>query len=389
MTVPTDEPPTLTDGEVVLRPHRPEDAQRSYEATLDPAYQQWTSVPLPASLDGARSFVGDLMPGAWRDGSSWGFAIDLDGRYAGTIELRPDSDREAGVAEVAYGSHPDVRGVRPEGPGTPTVLERALRLACEWGFSEAGLHTVLWRAHRGNWASRRLAWKVGFRVEGTVRQWLTQRGTRHDAWVGTLLRGDPREPTTPWLEARPLTGERVRLRPFNAGDLPRVVEACSEATTQRWLGTMPAPYDARDAAAYLLGVEEKHADGTGVTWAVTDPATDELIGSMGLFDLEPQEECEIGYWTHPDARGRGLTREAAGLALRFAFGVLAVQRVVAFAAVENTASRGVLEGIGLREYGVERLGARVRGGRADQVCLDVLRSEWLAQQAEMVRRARA
>ncbi len=383
MSVPADEPPTITDGEVVLRPHRLADARRSYEATLDPAYQRWTSVPLPPTPEGARHFVGELMPGAWRAGSSWGFAIEHDGRYAGSIELRPDPDREAGVAEVAYGSHPDVRGVRLEGV---SVLERALRLALEWGFTEAGLHTVLWRAHRGNWASRRLAWKVGFRVEGTVRQWVTQRGTRHDAWVATLLREDPREPPTTWLEARPLTGERVRLRAFAATDVPRIVEACSDATTQHWLGTMPAPYGEEVAAAYLLAMGEQLAGGAGVTWAVTDPATDLLVGSMGLNGLDPGQECEIGYWTHPDARGRGLTREAAALALRFAFGVLGVQRVVAFAAVENTASIGVLEAVGLRSWGVERLGARVRGGRVDQVCLDVLRSEWLELQAAMVRR---
>ena len=59
-----------------------------------------------------------------------------------------------------------------------------------------------------------------------------------------------------------------------------------------------------------------------------------------------------------------------------------------FRSVGNTASRGVLEANGLRSYGVERLGARVRGGRADQLCLDVLAEEWLAGQAARIRRVR-
>ena len=54
-------------------------------------------------------------------------------------------------------------------------------------------------------------------------------------------------------------------------------------------------------------------------------------------------------------------------------------------AVGNTASRGVLEANGLRSWGVERLGAPVRGGRADQGCFDVLAEEWLAGQAERIR----
>ncbi len=374
-------PPTLTDGHVTLRAHAVTDAQGSYEATLDPDYQRWTSVPLPVSLEGARHFVGELMPGAWADGSAWGFAVDHDGSYVGTVELRPD-DREAGVAEVAFGSHPRVRGVRLEGR---SVMERALRLLLTWGFTHAGVRTVLWRAHRGNWASRRLAWKVGFRVEGTVRRWTTQRGERHDAWVGTLLHDDPREPPTTWLTAPRLHGERVVLRPFTDADVPRVVEACNDDRTRQWLGRLPEPYDEAAAAEYLLHVGEQQAAGRGVWWAVADPTTDELLASMGLFGLQPGRQVEVGYWAHPAARGRGVTTEATGLALRFAFGMLGVQRVVASAAVENAASRHVLEASGLRPYATERLGATTRTGPADQVCLDVLAEEWLAGQVARMR----
>lgn len=370
-------PPTRTDGHVTLREHLLEDAQGSYEATLDPAYQRWTSVPLPVSLEGARHFVGELMPGAWAEGRSWGFAVEHEGSYVGTVELRPE-DRTAGVAEVAFGSHPRVRGLRLEGR---SVMERALRLLLAWGFEEAGVRTVVWRAHRGNWASRRLAWKVGFRVEGTVRQWTTQRGERHDAWIGTLLHDDPREPATTWLTAPVLEGERVRLRPFADADVERIVQACSDHRTRHWLGTLPEPYEETAAREYLLTVEERHAAGGGVTWAVADRETDELLGSMGLFGLDPGREVEVGYWAHPSVRGRGVVTEATGLALRFAFGMLRVRRVVGFAAVGNTASRHVLESNGLRQYAVERLGARIRTGPADQVCLDLLSEEWLAGQA--------
>lgn len=374
-------PPTLTDGHVTLRAHSPDDAQGSYEATLDPDYQRWTSVPLPVSLEGARHFVGTLMPGAWADGSSWGFAVEHDGSYVGSVELRPD-DREAGVAEVAFGSHPRVRGLRIEGR---SVMERALRLLLTWGFDEAGVRTVMWRAHRGNWASRRLAWKVGFRVEGTVRRWTTQRGERHDAWIGTLLHDDSRQPPTTWLTAPRLQGEQVVLRPFTDADVPRIVEACDDERTRHWLGRLPEPYDEDAARDYLLHVGEQQADGRGVWWAVTDPATDELLGSMALFGVDPGREAEVGYWAHPAARGRGVTTEATGLALRFAFGMLGVQRVVAFAAVDNAASRRVLEANGLTQYATERLGARIRTGPADQARLDVLAEEWLAGQVARMR----
>ena len=69
-------------------------------------------------------------------------------------------------------------------------MERALRLLLRWGFEERGLQTVIWYANAGNWASRRLAQRVGFSFDGTLRGFLDHRGTPTDAWAGTLLSGE-------------------------------------------------------------------------------------------------------------------------------------------------------------------------------------------------------
>src|SRR4051794_41886411 len=39
--------PTLTDGVVTLRAHRPDDADRVVAQCRDPLMQRWTSVPVP------------------------------------------------------------------------------------------------------------------------------------------------------------------------------------------------------------------------------------------------------------------------------------------------------------------------------------------------------
>ena len=178
--------PTLTDGPVVLRAHRPSDAERCVEQCVDPESVRWTTVPAPYSLEDAHEFIGSRAK-AWLDDVAWPFAVELDGRYAGTVELRNEGPRRA---EVAYGSHPDVRGTG--------CMERALRLLLAWGFEARDLRTVVWWAHAGNWASRKLAWKVGFSFDGCVRQWLDDRGDLVDGWVGTLLAGEPLQPREPW-----------------------------------------------------------------------------------------------------------------------------------------------------------------------------------------------
>src|SRR4051812_34973502 len=162
--------PTLTDGVVTLRRHREADVDAVVEQSRDPLSRRWTKVPHPYGRDDARRFVRDVMPGGWAADQEWAFAVEAvdDGaaRYAGTVSLRSEGE---GRAEIAYGSHPWARG--------HGIMERALRLLLAWGFSPVqeggrGLDTVIWWAEVGNWSSRRLAWKVGFPCDGTVRRWL-------------------------------------------------------------------------------------------------------------------------------------------------------------------------------------------------------------------------
>lgn len=366
MPHPTDVP-TLADGVVTLRRHLASDAPSVWEQCQDPLSQRWTTVPVPYSTQMAHDFVTRTMPIGWAQGSEWGFALEVEGRYAGTVSLR---DLGEGRAEIAYGSHPWARG--------RGLVERGLRLLLEWGFAERGLQSVLWQAHVGNWASRRLAWRLGFAVEGTLRQHLAQRGELRDAWVGTLLADDPREPRTPWWPCPVVEGRGLRLRPITRADAPRIHAACADAETQRWLGQLPSPYTLADAEAYVDSRALQLAEGTGETWAVTEPdvAGDEMVGTVGWFGHVPGVECEIGYWTHPEARGRGVARRALALATEHALQVLGVRRVACHAAAGNAASRRVIESSGFAQYGLERLGATVRDGRDDLALYDVLATEW-------------
>lgn len=356
--------PTLTDGVVTLRGHRPEDAQGSYEQCQDPSSQRWTTVPVPYSMADARTFVEEICPRGWADGSEWAFAVEAAGRYAGTISLRPLG---SGRAEIAYGSHPWARG--------QGHMERALRLLLEWGFAEQDLRTVIWWAHVGNWASRRLAWKLGFSIDGTVRDWIDQRGELRTSWVGTLLRGEPREPRTTWLDNPVVEGEGVRLRPFTAADVPRIVEGIGDADTQHWLSFMPRDPDEAAGRRYLEQVSERLATGSTLTWAWCAADDDRLLGAVGIYRLDG--EPEVGYWTHPEARGRGLTVRAAALATGYAFGTLGLDRLAGNAAAGNVASWKVLERLGMQRVGVQRQAVHTADGTpTDLVGYDLLASEW-------------
>ncbi len=377
--VPTLVDPAPDGPTVTLRALRADDVEGVWEQCQDPESQRWTTVPVPYSRDDAREFVEEFAPRRWAEGASWLFAVDVDGRFAGSVDLRRLGD---GRAEVGYGAHPAARG--------HGVMERALRLLLDWGFDEQGVRVVSWWAHVGNWASRKLAWRLGFSCDGTLRGWQPQRGDLHDTWVGLLHADDPRSPTTPWLEPVETEADGLLLRAWRPDDAARVVEGINDPECARWLGQYPTPYTLDHARAWLEGTTARLATGEAVNWAVVDPAApDRVLGSVGWFGRVPGVVVEMGYWTHPEARGRGVARRAVAAATTHAFTAGGVRRVRAGAAVDNAASRGVLEALGYRGYGVERLGALVRTGRADLALYDVLDTEWAALPAGSRRSTRA
>ena len=367
--------PTLSDGVVTLRAHTADDVQALYEQAVDSVMLRWTTVPDPSTLETARQFACEVIPDGWRSDREWAFAVDAPdegcrSRFVGTVSLR--NERE-GRAEVAYGAHPWARG--------RGYVVRALELLLDWGFRERGLSTVIWWANRGNWASRKVAWRLGFSFDGTVRQWLPQRGELRDGWVGTLTADDERRPRTPWLDVPRIAGSDVVLRELRADDVARVVEGCSDERTSYWLTHMPSPYTTDDALAWMERNRELRATGKGASWAVGDPESDRLLGIVTVFDISPDGDAEVGYWTHPDARGRGLTSEACGLLVRHCLvpaedGGLGLRRLRALAADGNTGSSRVLKANGFVETGRLRQEHRMRDGSyVDMVYFDLLASD--------------
>jgi RimJ/RimL family protein N-acetyltransferase len=175
------------------------------------------------------------------------------------------------------------------------------------------------------------------------------------------------------------------LRELVEDDVPRVIEACSDERTSYWLTQLPAPYTEQDALAWLEQMREQHATGSGIMWAVADPDDDRLLGVVTAFDLNAEGTAEVGYWTHQDARGRGVTTEACALVVRHCFvpvedGGLGLRRLRAFAAEGNDASMRVLKTNGFVQTGRFREGKLMRDGSyLDLVHFDQLVSEHAPQ----------
>jgi RimJ/RimL family protein N-acetyltransferase len=174
------EPAEITAGPVHLRPPRAADAVDIARACQDPVIARWTRVPQPYTEADAATFV-SASDAAWREDRIATFCV-LDSTTAallGTTSLRFVAPDEA---EVGYWIVAESRGTG--------VGRRALATTCRWGFGALELQRITCRAAVGNTASRALAERVGFTMEGTLRRGLVLRGTRLDCWIGSLLPDD-------------------------------------------------------------------------------------------------------------------------------------------------------------------------------------------------------
>lgn len=178
--------PVLTGEQLTLRPHRSEDVDAVYERCIDPITQRYTTIPLEYTREMAREYLAGLLePSA--DVASW--AIEVDGRYAGTIDLRR-LPVDAGAGDLGFVTHPAFRG--------RGVMTGAVCLVLAHALDTLGWQAVQWKAHVGNWGSLKSVWRNGFPVPTLVPDLLVERGRLIDGWISTLHADQPREPTSPW-----------------------------------------------------------------------------------------------------------------------------------------------------------------------------------------------
>lgn len=186
------DPIDLTTERLVLRPLAPSDTDEVYAACQDLGIQRWIPVPLPYGRSDAEAFTA-RSPGGWQDGSEYNIAVRLgaDGPLVACVGVVPDGEH---AHEVGYWTVPGHRG--------RGYMTEALPAVVRWAFTELGCVRMVWRAGVGNDASRTVAEKAGFTIEGVQRAAMEHRGTLRDCWIGAMLPSDLGLPSRlPYLPA--------------------------------------------------------------------------------------------------------------------------------------------------------------------------------------------
>jgi RimJ/RimL family protein N-acetyltransferase len=177
-----------------------------------------------------------------------------------------------------------------------------------------------------------------------------------------------------------LRGETVALRLAAERDIPEVLIAHQDdPDLHRRLGVARPPSGAELGRRVEAGPSAR-ATGTTLWLTIVQAGADECIGQIDVHDVEwDHSRTQLGIWTAPAHRGRGVATEALRLVGGWLLGECGLARVQLVTEPDNTAMVAAARRAGFIEEGVLRGYLRERGRRVDVTMLSLVTADLVAR----------
>ena len=143
-----------------------------------------------------------------------------------------------------------------------------------------------------------------------------------------------------------LETDRLILRKLVPEDFEALARIFEKPRVMKYLGPEGSPLSREETEAFLHSIDrhwKRHGFGR---WIVVDRATAAVIGCAGLRSYEGT--AELVYLIDEPYWDKGLATEIARACLEYGFIRRGFEKIIAFARPANTASRKVMEKIGMR-----------------------------------------
>jgi ribosomal-protein-alanine N-acetyltransferase len=193
----------------------------------------------------------------------------------------------------------------------------------------------------------------------------------------------------PIVRSLELTGWRIRLATLVESDYEAWLAVRTRCRS--WLvpweprskGAPLAPEDQASFAARCGMRERERQLGSGFGFGIF--VEGRFGGEITLSSIQrgPFQNGSIGYWIDEEMAGAGFIPEAVVVVLQFAFETLRLHRIEVAIIPRNTASRRVVEKLGLRNEGVALGFLEINGEWEDHVRYAMTSEEWAVRGAEL------
>ena len=174
--------PTLETKRLILEKLSLENADDMYEYASDSNATKYLLWSPHLNLFETRGFI-DYARRKNKAGEyfDWGLNLKDSGKFIGTVgftTIDPDNER----AELGYVLSPKF--------WHQGLMSEALMRVIQFAFDDCGFMRLELKIMPGNENSRRLATKLGFSYEGTLRQYMIIKGRPEDVCIYSLLKQD-------------------------------------------------------------------------------------------------------------------------------------------------------------------------------------------------------
>ena len=143
-----------------------------------------------------------------------------------------------------------------------------------------------------------------------------------------------------------LETDRLILDTWQSADWTAFRPIATDVEVMRYI-TGGAPWSDDQIRAFVDRQVRLYAERGFCRWKLLEKPALEMIGFCGVGQWRDRPDPEIGWWLARRCWGRGLATEAARVALRDAIERVKLDRIVSIAMPENTASRRIMEKLGL------------------------------------------
>jgi [ribosomal protein S5]-alanine N-acetyltransferase len=148
----------------------------------------------------------------------------------------------------------------------------------------------------------------------------------------------------------------------------------------------PFPAEDRNSFSARCAIRERERQlGTGYGFGIF--VEDRFSGEVTLSSVQrgPFQSAFIGYWVDRALAGHGYVPEAVVATLQFSFESIGLHRVEISIIPRNTASRRVVEKLGIRQEGIAERFLEIDGVWEDHVRYGITSEEWAVREPELAR----
>lgn len=171
--------PSIQTERLTLRPFQADDLDFTFQHFSDPQVAQYLlDEPPVTDMSQAQEIVQFYLDSASKPYNRWVIVTKTDGQRIGTCGFHK-WNKSHQHAEIGYDLSPKAWG--------QGYMQEALRAAIQFGFNQMNLHRIEALVYPENTRSLYLLNKLGFKQEGTLRDYFYLDGKFYDHVILSLL----------------------------------------------------------------------------------------------------------------------------------------------------------------------------------------------------------